>query len=97
MKPLTTINIKFANGAVWSLPAKVVAENRAAYYAEIDAETTFEKEVKSALEDDSYLLTDWAANNMHWADLQPHATLISPPPEFVYDEWTFSDAEINVE
>jgi len=91
---ITTVTVKFENGAVWSIPAKVVAEHRAKYYAETDKDTTFEREVETAMSD-GYALTDWAANNMYWADPQPHATMTIPPPAFAYGEDAYNNAKID--
>jgi len=71
------IEITFSNGRVYSIPAKIVAEHRADYYAtkfegeEGTYDEIFEKEMW-ALDDDNELVI-WLSNNMNWEDVKDEA------------------------
>lgn len=64
------------DNTVWDIPATVIAEHRANYYAKLDYPTDkkaynkqFKEEVKFVLEDSDELI-DWARNNMDWSDVE---------------------------
>ena len=76
------IRIEMPDGSLWDVPAEIVAHNRAKYYADKDTgETCGEKHTKAYLHELEYTLrdddelTDWAANNMNWEDVQASATM----------------------
>ncbi len=81
------------DGSTWDVPAKIIAENRAKYYAEKDLETSYEAELKCALDDD-FTIEDWAANNMDWEDIKAHATRIKQEREMNVD---FQEGWVNGE
>lgn len=63
------------DGSKWDVPAVLIAENRASYYAKHDTgeESGVEYDRKYAEELDYTLrkgdeLMDWAANSMNWSD-----------------------------
>jgi hypothetical protein len=99
-----TIRFSPSDGSVWSVPAEVVADNRARHYALRDSqdetydprllyEDVYTQEYAYTLSDDDELL-DWAANNMNWEDVRAHAYRIQepPPPEVdLAKEWTNMD------
>lgn len=74
------IHITFSNGEVYRVPAKMIAEYRADYYAtkfegeEGTYEEIFEKEMW-ALDDKNELLS-WMSNNMNWEDIEDDVTLL---------------------
>jgi hypothetical protein len=78
MPRVTELQIEMPDGSWWSVPARVIAENRARYYAASDSDTTFEKEFDFTLRDADEL-TDWASNNMNWADVAQHARRVEIP------------------
>ncbi len=90
---MTNLIVNFRDGSKWSVPAKVIAENRARYFADSDPETTFGNEVDFAMQND-YELTDWAKNNMNWSDVAPHAIRIGDRPADYDEEWTNAEMEI---
>ena len=76
------IQITMPDGSIWGVPAELVAENRAEYYAEKDSSDkpdTFEKikqrEYAYTLEDNGTII-DWAENNMNWNDVEHAAILL---------------------
>lgn len=75
MQEEKAIYIRLADGEEWAIPLRVVAEDRAKYYAEKDKETTFEEEFKFCMED-SYEGIDWFQNNMSCKDFKEHFVLI---------------------
>lgn len=94
--------IEFPNGEVFKVPAEVVAEDRAAYYAELDSEryedTTYEEvfndEKEHALSDRLELL-DWAGNNMNWGDLEDEAEKVDLDRSISYED-EFTNADLSV-
>lgn len=62
------IHVTLEDGRVYSVPAHAVAHDRATYYAEKDADTTYEQEYEITASDD-YELGDWLLNNMNWYEL----------------------------
>lgn len=71
-----SLRVTMPDGSRWDVPAQVIAENRARYYAEVDPTTTYEEELEFTLSDD-YELKDWAAGNMNWSDVVAHARKVS--------------------
>jgi len=71
------------DGSEWEVPASVVADNRAHYYADRDEDTTYDEEFEFAMSDSSEI-KDWASNNMEWNDVKEHAKQVIPPekPDF---------------
>lgn len=87
--------ITMPDGSVWGVPAVLIADNRARYYAEKDADTTYDEEMAFLLGDD-FELEDWAANNMNWEDVAEHAYQVKPAPATVdYQEgWVNGEKEV---
>lgn len=83
------------DGSKWEVPARVIAEDRAKYYAsQEDAETTYEQEFESTMKDHDELI-DWAANNMNWEAVVAKASRAVPPPIVNYQEgWCNGEKEI---
>ena len=70
------LQVQMPDGSWWEVPAKVVADNRASYYAakEEPGHRTgiYEEEFEFTLKDE-YELEDWAANNMNWSEVAKYA------------------------
>jgi hypothetical protein len=83
--------VKFHKGITYEIPARVIAEDRARYYADVDGyeedSQEFLDEVNSALYNE-YEIFDWVENNMNWSDLQPYAQKISDDLFDIEEEWT---------
>ena len=89
------IEITFSNGSVYSIPAKVVAEDRADYYAtkdDGDYDEIFEEEMWVL--DDELELLDWMRGNMDWEDVEEYATLERVVGIDKDDEFINADAEL---
>ena len=74
------IHVTMPDRLVWRVPAQVVADDRARYYAErqqgaLNWVEIYDKEYETTLQDDDELL-DWAANNMNWTDVVDQAMLV---------------------
>ncbi|HEY3363871.1 MAG TPA: hypothetical protein VGK74_02310 [Symbiobacteriaceae bacterium] len=97
--------VTMTDGSVWAVPAKMVAENRAAFYAERDTgrksgeeyDRVFAEEAVFAMED-GYEITDWAAGNMNWSDVADKAKKVKdpPPPDF-QESWVNGAKEVITE
>jgi len=85
------LTVKFNKGITYEIPARVIAEDRARYYADIDGyeeeSQEFLNEVNYAL-DDQYTLFDWIENNMNWNDIEPYAEEVVNEDELdLNEEW----------
>lgn len=82
------LEVQFADGSMWHIPARPLAEKRADYYAtEVDGfpkgSPEWEAEVQHGLSD-AYDLQDHVKNNMDWRDLEPTARRIREPRVYDY-------------
>lgn len=90
--------VTFSDGKTWKIPAIKIAEDRARYYAALEArqgadfDAVFQQEREIALADKSELL-DWAMDNMNWEDVEPHASLHAEEVQTAdyAAEWTNAD------
>ena len=59
----------------WAVPVSIIAQNRAACYADIDKVDISEalNDTVEFFEDDDYEIHDWAVNNMNWKDVSGRA------------------------
>ena len=88
--PNLFILVTMPDNSLWAVPATVVAESRALYYARIDTGDTegvefdkvFKEEVEFAL-NDNFELIDWAENNMDWDDVKTDAFRVETKPKEV--------------
>lgn len=82
----------------WRIPARFIAEHRAAYYAKHDGDLSIiDDEVAYCLDDD-YEIKDWAANNLNWSDVEAVAEKL-PSLEFECDyqrAWVNADKKVVV-
>ncbi len=100
--------VEMSDKTQWAIPARLIATNRAQFYAQLDAERgdgeyadVFAKEVEYAMSV-KYKITDWAANNMNWDDVRSQAVQlkVSPPEINYHRDWTnapMSVKEMNLE
>jgi len=98
---VTFLTINFPRGETYAVPAVIVADDRAQYYArkdhpddEASRQECFLEEREYALNDRLELL-DWVRNNMNWEDLEPWTTRIVHDEQPLEEQWR--DAEIDVE
>lgn len=89
------LRVTMLDGVQWDVPARVIAENRAKYYADKDPDTTYADEFEFTMTD-KYELQDWAANNMDWDDVKDYAKKVDIEPiEVDYQEgWINGKKEI---
>jgi len=83
--------VKFSDGRTYKILAKIIAEHRANYYANLEphqglAKEIFDDEVDFALADE-YELVDWATNNMNWPDVKEFAELVREKQVNYFKEW----------
>lgn len=89
------LQVKMPDGAWWEVPARIVADDRASYYAgkEDPGHQTgvYEDEFDFTMTDD-FELEDWAAGNMDWSDVAEHARKVGDQPDADYQEgWVNGD------
>lgn len=85
MDPEKYLQLTFSDGQVWEVKARIIAEDRARYYAERaarydgkDRDTVYYDELAITLENHD-LLIDWFEGNMDWADIEMSAFQMKPP------------------
>lgn len=92
------MTIKMPDGSTWAVPVRVIAEDRAKYYAdEFDGsvEKSLEEDTAPLFEEDDYAIEDWAANNMDWSDVEEFAKELEEEKEVDFQEgWVNGDKEI---
>lgn len=88
------LRVTMPDGSKWDVPALLIAQHRAREIVETDTETSFDAEVKFALEDE-YEIKDWAANNMDWKDVVLQAQIVNEDRKVDYQEgWINGEQEI---
>lgn len=92
------LEVTMPDGSVWAVPADLVAEPRAKYYAEHDAregadyDNVYARELRTSASN----LIDWAQNNMDWEEVQPNATMIAAPDSHVDYQEGWINGEMRV-
>lgn len=81
------LEVTMPDGSVWAVPVEVIARNRATHYAHEfggDVGRSLAEDTMPLFKADDYEIEDWAANNMNWDDVQPHALRVkdAPAPDF---------------
>ena len=94
----TTLKITQRDGSVWGVPVSVIAVNRAQNYKDEfggDVERSLKEDTSVLFAEDNYEIKDWAANNMNWDEVAPHAVKLSDAPPLTEDD--FQEAWVNGE
>ena len=87
------LRVTMPDNSKWDVPARLIAHDRAKYYAEKGE--SYQEEYDYVINDDSELI-DWAAGNMNWSDVKDMAMKIElPEPKVDYQEgWVNGEKEI---
>ncbi|AFL99487.1 hypothetical protein Desde_1055 [Desulfitobacterium dehalogenans ATCC 51507] len=93
--PEKYLRVTMPDGCKWDVPAKVIAEDRAKYYAAADPDTTYEEEFEFTMGND-FELKDWSGNNMNWDEVKDYAEkAILPDPVIDWEEgWVDGEKEV---
>ena len=85
--------VEMPDGSHWEVPVQVIADSRDHHYRE-DKEDTIGFIRDGSL--DQFEITDWAANNMNWSDVEQFAIrAIFPTNPVDYEEgWCNGEKEI---
>jgi len=89
---------KMSNGQTWAVPVRVIAENRAQYYAAKDGvsvEKSLNEDTLPLFESDDYEVEDWAQNNLNWDDVKHVAELVESGGFDWDDGWINGDHDIS--
>lgn len=87
--------MKFSDGSTWVVPVHVIAMNRAEQYAGEydDVHASLVQDTLPLFAQNPDEITDWAKNNMNWADVEHEAVQIRKPNGVNYQsEWV--DCEV---
>ena len=80
---MKTIRTLMPDGTKWDVPAHLVADHRAKYYAKNDTDNehdyaeVYRKELEFTLGNSDELI-DWACNNMDWDMVKDSSKKVSP-------------------
>lgn len=88
---------KMQDGTRWSIPVRVIAENRAKYYAEkygITLEESLIDDTLPLFESASFEVEYWATRNMKWSDVSNIAVRFDATPVDYADGWVNGHHEI---
>lgn len=96
MRVIKFILVTQRDGSVWRVPAELVANDKADYYADKEGEEVRVSEFEQMITSPGDLL-DWASNNMWWADVKDYARQIHPPTPLsqhdMQEAWTNGEKE----
>jgi len=92
------LRVTMPDGSKWDVPASIIAEERAVYFANNDVGhclitspkykdwlSVYEQEYWYTMNDFLYL-EDWATNNMNWSDVRSKAVKVEKPRPIDYQE-----------
>lgn len=71
-----------SNRVVMAIPVRVIAEDRARYFAHEfagDVARSLMEDTIPMFEGDDYEIEDWARNNMDWKDVKKFARVVKAP------------------
>ena len=96
------IQITMPDGSIYGVPAEIIAEDRAKYYARLDTrdcpedfEKAKQREFEYTMSNNSEIL-DWMENNMDWDDVSRVAVLVKPPADLDFQEgWLNGEKRIH--
>lgn len=94
----TALKITQKDGSVWAVPVSVIARNRADHYKDEfggDLDRSLKEDTMALFAESEYEIQDWAANNMDWDEVVPHAVKLADAPPLTDDD--FQEAWVNGE
>lgn len=89
--------VEMEDGSKWAIPVRIIAENRASYYAhcdDISIEESLNNDTIPLFESSAYEIHDWASGNMNFKDVVKHATQVSPSQINYEDGWCNGPYEV---
>jgi len=90
---MKVLRIAMPNGTKWDVPASVIAENKARWYAEAKGSNYQDKYDDTIVSEDKII--DWAENNMNWEDVERVATKVEVPITVDYqDGWVNGEKKV---
>lgn len=91
--------VTMPDGSEWAVPVRVVAESHAKYYAknyEGDTDAAMKLHTAPLFDSDADAITDWAENNMNWADVKDWAKQVKEPDCVDFDDgWVNGEKSIS--
>lgn len=93
------MQVAMPDGTHWAVPVMAIAKDRAKSYADEfgnDVDRSLAEDTRPLFEEDSFEITDWAANNMNWSDVKDQAYQIEVDAKKVdYQEgWMNGEKEV---
>jgi hypothetical protein len=87
--------VTMPDNSIWSIPTRLIAENRNDYYIKVRGENAADVEAETEkLFADDYEVIDWAVNNMDWSDVADEAVLAKRAKTDYQEGWLEGDKEL---
>ena len=87
--------VTMPDNSIWSIPTRLIAENRNDYYLKVRGENAADVEAETEkLFADDYEVIDWAVNNMDWSDVADEAVLAKRAKTDYQEGWLEGDKEL---
>ena len=90
--------VTMPDGSRWGVPVAIIARDRATHYASEfggDVERSLAEDSVPLFEESEFEIIDWAANNMNWSDVAPHAVRMAESEPADYQEgWVNGDKQL---
>ena len=87
--------VTMPDNSIWSIPTRLIAENRNDYYIKVRGENAADVEAETEkLFADDYEVIDWAVNNMNWSDVADEAVLAKRAETDYQEGWLEGDKEL---
>jgi hypothetical protein len=96
------LRVRMEDNSLWDIPASIIAEDRATYYAKHDIrepdniltyDEIFKAEFGYTLEDGDEII-DWAVNNMNWSDVEKYAVKVRTVDVDYQEGWMNGEKEV---
>jgi len=89
---MKVLRVTMPNGDIYQIPAKVIAEDKARYYAK-EHGASYTSIIHETMNDD-YEIEDWASNNMNWDEVEKFAKLVSRIPVDFQKGWVNGEKSV---
>lgn len=73
------LHVTMPDNSVWAVPVSIIAVHHAKYYSALDGVSftqSLDENTTPLFTHDHFEIEDWAANNMNWSDVRPHAICV---------------------
>lgn len=91
--------VEMEDGSKWAVPVRLIAEDRAKYFADLEYSGNVEESLKDdtipLFESDDYEIHDWASNNLNWDEVKAHAIQVKAADVDFQEGWVNGEYSIS--